>query len=99
MRSKDVIFLIGESIDYDDLGNPIATKDERKVYANRFHVGQNEFYNASQQGLKPEKEFEIYTFEYSGESELKHQGKTYEIIRVAEKGEKTRIVCQKVAGS
>ncbi|MFD1444312.1 phage head closure protein [Thermoactinomyces vulgaris] len=99
MRHKDVIFLISVETDYDEIGNPIEREDERMVYANQLEVSTAEFYEASAQGLKPEKRFEIYSFEYQGEDRLKHNGQIYRVIRSATRGEKTRITCQKVIGN
>jgi SPP1 family predicted phage head-tail adaptor len=99
MRHHDVIHLISVDTTYDEIGNPIEVETERMVYANQFEVSSTEFYEASAQGLKPEKQFEIYSFEYQGEDRLKHDGQIYRVIRSATRGEKTRITCQKVIGN
>lgn len=98
MRHNDVIHLISVDTTYDEIGNPVEVKTERMVYANQFEVSSVEFYEASAQGLKPEKIFEIYSFEFQGEDKLKHNGQVYHIIRASTRGEKTRITCQKVTG-
>jgi mannose-6-phosphate isomerase class I len=97
MRFKDIIYLISVVITYDDIGNPVETTTERKVYANEFSVSSGEYYNAALTGLRPAKQFEIYSFEYQGEGKLKHNDITYNIIRTETKGEKTRLSCEKVA--
>lgn len=99
MRHNQVIYLIATTITEDEIGNQIETPSERKVFANEFYVSGTEFYNAAVSGLKPEKQFEIYSFEYAGESKLKHNTVTYNIIRTEKRGEKTRITCEKVTGS
>ncbi|QCV56263.1 phage head-tail adapter protein [Thermoactinomyces vulgaris] len=98
MRHNDVIHLIYVDTTYDEIGNPVEVKTERMVYANQFEVSSTEFYEASAQGLKPEKQFEIYSFEYQGEEQLKHDGQVFRVVRAATRGEKTRITCQKVTG-
>lgn len=98
MRHNDVIHLIYVDTTYDEIGNPVEVKTERMVYANQFEVSSTEFYEASAQGLKPEKQFEIYSFEYQGEEQLKHDGQVFRVVRDATRGEKTRITCQKVTG-
>lgn len=98
MRYKDIIYLIGIQIIEDEVGNQIPQEVERMVYANQMAVTQSEFYNAALTGLKPTKQFEIYSFEYRGESKLKHEGVTYRIIRTETRGDKTRLVCEKVVG-
>lgn len=99
MRHKDVIYLISiESVE-DEIGNSIDTEIKRKVFANKFYINQSEFYNAQVAGLKPSQQFEIYSFEYQNESRLEHEGTKYSIIRAEERGDKTRITCEKVLGN
>jgi hypothetical protein len=97
MRHKDVIYLIGVTISDDDLKNQIETPTERKVYANEYSVSSGEFYNAAVTGLRPSKAFEIYSFEYKGESKFKHNNVTYKIIRTQGKGEKMVLIGERVA--
>ena len=81
MRHNQIIKLITVTVTEDAIGNQIASTTERTVYANEFYVNQSEFYNASVAGLKPEKQFELYSYEYQGESKLKHDTDTYNITR------------------
>lgn len=98
MRHKDTIRLVSVTYKTDDIGNQIPERAEREIFANRQSVGMNEYYQASSQGLKPELEFKVYSFEYGDESALKHDGALYQIIRVKREGENTRITCQRDAG-
>lgn len=105
MRFKDVIYLISVIVQKDENGhpmtdengNPIEILTERMVYANEYSVSSSEYYNAAMTGLRPAKQFEIYSFEYQGEDRLKHNGVTYRIIRAETRGEKTRLTCERVA--
>jgi len=97
VRFKEIIYLLSVTVDYDEIGNPIETVIERKVFANEFSITSSEFYNAALTGLRPAKQFEIYSFEYQGEEKLKHNGITYHIIRTETRGEKTRLSCERVA--
>lgn len=100
MRHSAVISLVTRRSGRDKLGNPtqpVITR--RNVYANELSVSIKEFYEASVSGLKPEKQFEIYTFEYAGETEVEQNGVSYNITRVSAKGDKTRIICQRVVGN
>lgn len=97
MRHNQIIYLISVTTAEDEIGNQVETPTERKVYANEFTVNSNEFYNAAVTGLRPEKRFEVYSFEYQSEDRLKHNGITYRIIRTEAKGEKIRLTCEKVA--
>ncbi|SMO54999.1 phage head closure protein [Melghirimyces algeriensis] len=98
MRYNAVIHLVGTEIIEDEIGNQIEQETERQVFANEMSVGQAEYYNAAVSGLRPEKRFEVYTFEYANERQLKHNGIKYRIIRTETRGEKTRITCERVAG-
>lgn len=96
MRFKEVIYLLSVTVGYDEIGNPVETVTERKVYANEFSVSSSEYYNAALTGLRPAKQFEIYSFEYQGEEKLKHNSIIYRIIRTETRGEKTRLSCERV---
>jgi hypothetical protein len=101
MRHSDVIYLMVPEVLTDDLGQetPTGNYTERMVFANEFEVSTTEFYEAAIKNRKPEKRFEIYTFEYNGETKLKHENKIYTIIRDQKKGEKTRITCERDIGN
>lgn len=96
MRHNDVVLLLSKKVEYDELGNAIEVEMERTVYANEMSVSMKEFYEAGNKGIRPEKQFEIYSFEYQGESKLKHNNKEYKIIRTQTKGDKTRLICERV---
>lgn len=98
MRHNDAIHLIKQSVGYDELANPVKTTTERLVFANEMSVGFAEFYTAGNSGMKPEKQFEIYSFEYEGESTLRHDGREYKVIRTSGRGDKLRIICEGVVG-
>jgi len=99
MRHNDVIHLISITTEYDGIGNPIETMQERQVFANRMRVTTKERYEAGVQGLKPSKRFEIYSFEYNEETKLKHEDIIYHIVDVDERGEKVHLLCEKDVGS
>lgn len=96
MRATEVIYLLTMTFIEDEIGNQIETYTERMVYANEMYVNSSEFYDAAVTGLKPEKQFEIYSWEYEGEKKLKHNNVIYSIIRTQKKGDKIRLICQKV---
>ena len=96
MRHSQIIKLINVIVTEDAIGNQIASTTERTVYANEFYVNQSEFYNASVAGLKPEKQFELYSYEYQGEPKLKHDTDTYNIIRTEKRGDKIRLTCERI---
>jgi SPP1 family predicted phage head-tail adaptor len=98
MRHKDIVTLITVTYTTDALGNQVADESKKEIFANMFTVSATEFYNAALTGLRPSLMFEIYSFEYAGQTRLEYEGKKYNIIRVTTAGEKTRLVCEEVAG-
>lgn len=101
MRYKDVIYLLTTETFVDELGQTRETENDipRMVYANERGISSSEFYSAAQHGYKPERQFEIYAFDYNGESKLTHEGKEYRIIRTEKISEKVRISCGEVIGN
>lgn len=65
----------------DDDGNQIPRKEKKEVFANLRSVGQNEFFKASQQGLKPTIVLLIFEYDYDGERVAEIDGKEYTIYR------------------
>lgn len=98
MRYKDVINLITVSPTADTIGNQVASETENGIFANMYSVSATEYYNAALMGLRPTLAFDIHSFEYSGQTRLKYDSKTYNIIRVETRGERTRLYCEEVAG-
>jgi|SRR5690606_25177694 len=98
MRHKEVIELLSVTVTEDELGNQIEKETARQVFANEFSISDRDFYAAAVQGLKPEKRFEIYAFEYQNEPKFRHNGIKYQIIRTESKGEKIRISGERVIG-
>lgn len=96
MRHNQIIKLINVIVTEDSIGNQIASTTERAVYANEYYVSQSEFYNAAVADLKPEKQFEIYSYEYQDEPKLEHDGKVYNVIRTEKRGDKTRLTCERI---
>ena len=96
MRHDSVIYLVSKTVQYDELGNAVEVESERMIYANEMSVSMKEFYEAGNKGIRPEKQFEIYSFEYEGESLLKHDDNDYKIIRTQKFGDKTRLICERV---
>jgi len=95
MLFRDVIELITVTTTQNELGDDIETKTYKQVYANKKSVRQSEFYQAMNNGLKPELMFEVRSIDYSNEESLRYNDKEYAIIRVYDKkGEITELTCQ-----
>ena len=69
----------------DDWGNPIVEENKWFVFAEKKSVRQSEFYQAANQGLKPNIVFEIYAEEFNDAELVKYDGQDYSIIRTYQK--------------
>lgn len=96
MRHNKIIKLPVVTITEDEYGNEVEEYTWEKVYANEYSVSSSEFYNAAVNGLRPEKEFEIYSAEYDGQDKFMFEGQQYSIIRTQGQGEKIRLIGEKV---
>lgn len=101
MEYSEIIYLIGETITEDEIGNQISTSSQPvKCYAKKQSVRTNEFYNATMNGLTPSQEFVIKRLNYSGETLVKWNDILYEVIRTIDPKNKYDIVlvCSKKIG-
>ncbi len=65
----------------DEVGNEIPTYTEQQAWCGEISVTQSEFYSAASQQFKPEKVFELWDRDYSGEERCIIDGVVYEIYR------------------
>lgn len=101
MEYSEIIYLIGETIAEDEIGNQISTSSQPiKSYAKKQSVRTNEFYNATMNGLTPSCEFVIKRLNYSGEMLVEYNNELYEVIRTIDPKNKYDIVlvCSKKIG-
>lgn len=99
MRYNDVIYLMRSTITQDDAANNIKDYVKRMVFTNQINVSSAAFYGAGNSGIRPDKEFEMHSFEYEGESMLEHNGLRYNVVRAHGAGDKLRLTCERVMGS
>lgn len=86
MKFITPIYLVndeGEST--DSAGDVLIIPTERKVFADKVSIGQNEFYQAHRSGLKPQLKFNVRSSEYLGEMKLKFNDMDYSIMRTYDK--------------
>lgn len=81
MNMQDVITLRKTEISVDDYGVPQNEVTEADVYARVESVSASEFFDAGQNGLKPEYRFTVSAWEYEDEEELSYNGRLYSIYR------------------
>lgn len=94
------IKLITQQYVIDEIGNQILQENLVEVPITEIQdVYQSEFYNASQQGLKPTLRVVINNLNYNDEEELYYMNKRYTIIRVDRvDNEYIALVCEKRVG-
>ncbi|KUP24916.1 phage head closure protein [Paenibacillus sp. DMB5] len=94
MRLNHLITLIGTTSDSNAMGDAILNLAQRETHAARNSVRQSEMYQAVGSGLKPEIMFTVRETEYAGETKLKYEGKTYQIIRSYQRPDRmTELIC------
>lgn len=81
MNMQDVITLRRVGITVDEYGVPQNEVTETDVYARVESVSASEFFDAGQNGLKPEYRFTVSAWEYGDEEELSYNGRIYSIYR------------------
>lgn len=78
----ETIILITRKDTTDDYGDTICDRSERTVYAEVMSIGQTEFYQAADKGLKPDIKFKLADYaDYQGEKEVRYGDITYEVLR------------------
>jgi len=84
----------------DEIGNQRLQEDYVEIpIIDVEDVYQSEFYNASQQGLKPTLRLLISDLNYNEEPELEYMNYRYSIIRVDKvNDEEIALVCEKRSG-
>lgn len=92
--------LISKEYNIDDIGNEILQENYIEIpIIDVEDVYQSEFYNASQQGLKPTLRLVISDLNYNDEPELEYMDYRYSIIRVDKvNNEEIALVCEKRSG-
>lgn len=101
MEYTEIIYLIGSTIEEDDIGNQISSSEtSTKCYAKKQSLRTNEFYSAVEAGLSPSCEFVVKRLNYNGESELEWNNTRFQIIRTVDPKNKFDIVlvCSKKIG-
>lgn len=96
MRFDAVIDLIATTFETDAIGQQVATKTPRTIFANEFSVSAREYYDAGAQGMKAERQYQVHTVDYAGETLMAVDDVEYNIIRPERRGDWTRLTCERV---
>ena len=92
--------LISQRMDFDEIGNQIPVETKKIILCDLNSIGQQEFYNASVQGLKPSIVFVVHPFEYEGEALVEFESQRYKVIRTYGIGtDELELTCERVNAS
>ena len=94
MDSAEII-LVSKTYASDSIGNQIAQRAEKKVFAQIGSITQKEFSAAGQMGLKTELKAVVWKFEYSGEEAVILNDTEYAIYRTYVNGDKIELYLTK----
>lgn len=81
MNVAEKISLISIEYTQDELGEWIETRETTDVFAIVESVSMSEYYQAGQQGLKPEYRFAVWMNEYHNEDIIEYNSKVYSVYR------------------
>ena len=81
MNQAIKISLISKTYTIDSIGVPVETEASSEVFALVSSVGQTEFFQAGQAGLKPAAVYAVKSWEYSGEDEIDVNGERFAVYR------------------
>lgn len=92
--------LIAISTIENDIGETAKLETPTILWCAEFSVMSNEFYNASQSGIKVQKVLCVHSNEYKGQTLLEYQGTKYSIYRVYLRSDrKTELYCSERVGN
>lgn len=96
---NDVITLIAQVYAKDDIGNEVASETNKQVYCKVKSVRSAEYYQAAQQGLKPELVFVVHPYEYNDEKTANYNNVRYNILRTYQiDTENMELTCERAIG-
>lgn len=76
-------------------GYEVGQNTDSPVWAGKRSVTRNEYYQASQAGYRADIVFSVYSFEYSGQSQILLDGVVYDVVRTYQKSLDTlELTCQ-----
>lgn len=95
MDKHELIYLLEPVTRVNDIGQRVRGEyTEKEVFAKKTSVSQSEFFTAGQNGLRADCMFLVYTFEYSGELYIQHNGIVYTIYRTYVNGDNIELYCE-----
>lgn len=91
---------ISETKTKDSTGQPISVPNFVKCVGQKRSVYEKEFFQAAQNGLRPEFVIETSAFNYGGEAYILYEGNKYSIYRTFMKGtDRIELYCSERVGN
>jgi SPP1 family predicted phage head-tail adaptor len=89
--------LLQRTINANEIGVQVETVTEREIPIIKVEdIYSKEFYEANEQGYKPELRLRISALNYNGEPELEYGGIIYTVIRVqTPAADETILICER----
>lgn len=81
MDRSDVAYLVSKDWEPNQYGVMDELTTEKMVFVQVDSVTSSEWFEGGRNGLNPEYRFTMFRFDYSGEEEIKYNGKYYRIYR------------------
>lgn len=89
-------YLLSTSYGQDKIGNEIEVVNRKQVpIIKNEEIYSTEYYEANQQGYKPNLRLRISTLNYDDEEELEYMGKVYTIIRIQSYVDEMVLICER----
>lgn len=87
MNQSVKVSLISKQYSINAIGVTQVTESKTEVFAQKYSVSQNEFFQAGQEGFKPSAVYAVRTMEYDGQDELEDNSERKYIYRTFERSD------------
>lgn len=86
------ITLIGKTYEKDEIGQFVpASEAEKTIECKIDSVGRSEWLTAHQGGYEAQFVMDVFSASYNGEKKVRYKGKTYDIYRTYQRGDRTEL--------
>ena len=85
MDKSEVLFLISSSYIKNDNGVFETMETKKQIFCSADSASQSEFFNGGLNGLKPQKKFTLFKYDYNDEEVVVFKNKRYTVYRTYEK--------------
>ena len=91
MDKSDVIYLITQVQTKDSYGIFVTRETKRIVFCSADSVSQSEFFNAGLNGLKAQRKFTLFRFDYNDEDVIEFKNKRFTVYRTYERDDEIEL--------